>query len=46
MSKLGVRLQSGELRLVENIDSSDIQENFIVYEDETDNLRVQALCYA
>jgi cell fate regulator YaaT (PSP1 superfamily) len=38
MSKLGVRLQSGELRLVENLDSSDIKESFIVYEDEEDIL--------
>lgn len=38
MAKVGIRQQGGELRLIENIDSSDIKEDFIVFEDEEDTL--------
>lgn len=38
MAKVGVRLHSGELRLVENLDSSKLTDNYIVYEDEEDTL--------
>lgn len=38
MAKVGVRLHSGELRLVENLDSSKLTDTYIVYEDEEDTL--------
>ena len=37
MSKIGIRLQSGELRLVDSIDSSEV-ENFVVCQDDEDIL--------
>ncbi|MFN4151191.1 MAG: stage 0 sporulation family protein, partial [Candidatus Sericytochromatia bacterium] len=38
MSKVGIRLQSGELRLIEGLDSSELTDSFIVYEDEESSL--------
>lgn len=38
MAKVGIRLQSGELRVLENIDSSELTDSFVVYEDEESSL--------
>ncbi len=38
MAKISVRLHSGELRLIDNLDSSQLKDSFIVYEDEEETL--------
>ena len=38
MAKVGARLHSGELRLVENLDSAKVTDSYIVYEDEEETL--------
>lgn len=38
MAKVGIRLQSGELRLLENTDSSSLSDSYVIYQDEEDIL--------